>query len=251
MAVIVITHDLGIVAEMSDEVAVMYAGRIVERGADGSASSRRPSIRTRGACCSSIPTPRARPRDEELVPIPGQPPSLINLPGGCSFHPRCPYVRPRHRTVDPALEALPDHARARRRVPAGVRRRGARCGASCEPASRPTRRAPRSRARRRRGADVSSNLVEVRDLVKHFPLSRGVFARRGEGAVHAVDGVSLDVREGETLGIVGETGLREEHDGARACCACSTRRAARSPSTASTSRRRRARSSSGCDARCR
>ena len=52
---------------------------------------------------------------------------------------------------------------------------------------------------------MSSNLVEVRDLVKHFPLSRGVFGR-GDGVVHAVDGVSLDVRRGETLGIVGETG---------------------------------------------
>jgi peptide/nickel transport system ATP-binding protein len=43
-------------------------------------------------------------REEELVPIPGRPPSLINLPSGCSFHPRCPYVRPAHTEVDPALE---------------------------------------------------------------------------------------------------------------------------------------------------
>jgi peptide/nickel transport system ATP-binding protein len=49
-----------------------------------------------------------RPRDEELVPIPGRPPSLINRPTGCHFHPRCPYVRPRHREVDPMLEPLPD-----------------------------------------------------------------------------------------------------------------------------------------------
>ena len=53
---------------------------------------------------------------------------------------------------------------------------------------------------------MSENLVEVRDLVKHFPLTRGIIFRKQIGAVHAVDGVSFDVRRGETLGIVGETG---------------------------------------------
>jgi peptide/nickel transport system ATP-binding protein len=53
------------------------------------------------------------PRDAPLVPIPGRPPSLINPPSGCSFHPRCPYVRPRHREIDPKLELIPgerDHS---------------------------------------------------------------------------------------------------------------------------------------------
>jgi peptide/nickel transport system ATP-binding protein len=53
------------------------------------------------------------PRDAPLVPVPGRPPSLINLPGGCSFHPRCPYVKPRHKEVDPTLELVPgkrDHS---------------------------------------------------------------------------------------------------------------------------------------------
>jgi peptide/nickel transport system ATP-binding protein len=52
------------------------------------------------------------PRGDELVPIPGRPPSLIHLPGGCSFHPRCPYVRDAHRKVDPPLEPVegdPNH----------------------------------------------------------------------------------------------------------------------------------------------
>ena len=49
-----------------------------------------------------------KPRDEPLIPIPGLPPSLIHLPGGCAFHPRCPYVRERHRRVVPELEPLPD-----------------------------------------------------------------------------------------------------------------------------------------------
>ncbi len=109
MAVIVITHDLGIVAEMSDEIAVMYAGRIVERGPTARIFAAPEHPYTWGLL-GSIPR-LDTPRGEELVPIPGQPPSLIRLPGGCSFHPRCPYVRPRHREVDPALEPVPGEPR--------------------------------------------------------------------------------------------------------------------------------------------
>jgi peptide/nickel transport system ATP-binding protein len=105
MAVIMITHNLGIVAEMADEIAVMYAGRIVER-----APTRRifaaPEHPYTWGLLGSIPRLDA-PRGRELVPIPGRPPSLIELPSGCSFHPRCPYVRPRHREVDPQLELVP------------------------------------------------------------------------------------------------------------------------------------------------
>jgi peptide/nickel transport system ATP-binding protein len=105
MAVIIITHDLGIVAEMADEIAVMYAGRIVER-----APARRifatPEHPYTWGLLGSIPRLDAV-RGSELVPIPGRPPSLIKLPGGCSFHPRCPYVQPSHREIDPALELVP------------------------------------------------------------------------------------------------------------------------------------------------
>jgi peptide/nickel transport system ATP-binding protein len=106
-AVVVITHDLGVVAEMADEIAVMYAGRIVEQGTADTIFNTPEHPYTWGLL-SSIPRMDA-PRGEELVPIPGRPPSLINLPGGCSFHPRCPYVRDAHRRVEPTLEAVPDH----------------------------------------------------------------------------------------------------------------------------------------------
>jgi peptide/nickel transport system ATP-binding protein len=105
MAVIIITHDLGIVAEMADEIAVMYAGRIVER-----APARRifaaPEHPYTWGLLGSIPRLDAV-RGSELVPIPGRPPSLIKLPSGCSFHPRCPYVQPSHREIDPQLELVP------------------------------------------------------------------------------------------------------------------------------------------------
>jgi peptide/nickel transport system ATP-binding protein len=105
MAVIVITHDLGVVAENADDVAVMYAGKIVEKAgvADVFARPRHPYT---WGLLRSIPT-LASKHGEQLVPIPGQPPSLISVPPGCSFHPRCPYVRPRHRVVEPPLDALP------------------------------------------------------------------------------------------------------------------------------------------------
>jgi peptide/nickel transport system ATP-binding protein len=103
-AVVVITHDLGVVAEMADEIAVMYAGRIVEHAPTDTIFAAPEHPYTWGLL-SSIPRLDA-PRDEELVPIAGRPPSLITLPGGCSFHPRCPYVREAHRKVDPTLDAV-------------------------------------------------------------------------------------------------------------------------------------------------
>ena len=103
-AVVVITHDLGVVAEVADKISVMYAGRIVEKG-DVDTIFNAPEHPYTWGLLSSIPRMDA-PRGDELVPISGRPPSLIHLPGGCSFHPRCPYVRDAHRRVDPPLEAV-------------------------------------------------------------------------------------------------------------------------------------------------
>jgi peptide/nickel transport system ATP-binding protein len=105
MAMIVITHDLGVVAEMADDIAVMYAGRIVEH-APAATIFGAPEHPYTWGLLGSIPRLDA-PRDEALVPIPGRPPSLITLPTGCHFHPRCAYVRERHKHVDPALEPVP------------------------------------------------------------------------------------------------------------------------------------------------
>jgi peptide/nickel transport system ATP-binding protein len=103
-AVVVITHDLGVVAEMADEIAVMYAGRIVEK-ADTDTIFAAPEHPYTWGLLSSIPRLDS-PRGEELVPVAGRPPSLINLPSGCSFHPRCPYVREAHKKVEPTLEPV-------------------------------------------------------------------------------------------------------------------------------------------------
>src|SRR5262245_15800644 len=103
-AVVVITHDLGVVAEMSDSISVMYAGKIVERD-DADTIFNGPEHPYTWGLLSSIPRMDA-PRGDELVPIPGRPPSLINVPSGCAFHPRCPYVQEDHKRIVPPLEPV-------------------------------------------------------------------------------------------------------------------------------------------------
>jgi peptide/nickel transport system ATP-binding protein len=103
-AVILITHDLGVVAEVTHEIAVMYAGRVVERAPTRElfASPQHPYT---WGLLRSIPRLDS-PRGEELVPIDGRPPSLIMRPPGCAFHPRCPFVREAHTRIDPKLEPV-------------------------------------------------------------------------------------------------------------------------------------------------
>ncbi|MCW3039698.1 MAG: transporter ATP-binding protein [Solirubrobacterales bacterium] len=106
-AVIMITHDLGVVAEVTDDIAVMYCGRIVERGPKEQIFARPEHPYTWGLL-TSIPR-LDTPRDQDLVPIAGRPPSLINRPTACHFHPRCPYARPGECDVgDVLLEPVPD-----------------------------------------------------------------------------------------------------------------------------------------------
>ncbi len=106
MAIVIITHDLGVVAELADDIAVMYAGRIVERTSAELLFSKPEHPYTWGLL-KSLPRLEGS-RDEALVPISGSPPSLINRPSGCHFHPRCPYSQPDHARIDPKLEPVAD-----------------------------------------------------------------------------------------------------------------------------------------------
>jgi peptide/nickel transport system ATP-binding protein len=105
MAIIIITHDLGVVAEIADDIAVMYAGRIVEQ-APTQEIFRAPQHPYTWGLLKSIPR-LDTVRGTELEPIPGRPPSLINRPTGCHFHPRCPYSRDAHTRTDPQLVQVP------------------------------------------------------------------------------------------------------------------------------------------------
>ena len=146
-AVILITHDLGVVAEMTHDIAVMYAGRIVERATTEQlfASPQHPYT---WGLLRSIPRLDAV-RGEQLVPIEGRPPSLINLPTGCSFHPRCPFVREAHKRVEPTLEPVdgaPSHEVACL-LPAQTRRELWRRLAAGEPPDRARAMVPTADAR--------------------------------------------------------------------------------------------------------
>jgi peptide/nickel transport system ATP-binding protein len=131
-AVVLITHDLGVIAETADEVAVMYAGRVAELGALVGVLDAPEHPYTWGLL-QSLPSADAS-RDQPLHPIEGTPPSLIAVPSGCPFHPRCPYVMAVCPREEPALlPTRPGHTVAchltvptRRRIGAAVRAPNAR-----------------------------------------------------------------------------------------------------------------------------
>ncbi len=103
-AIIIITHDLGVVAEMADDVLVMYAGRCVEYGSSKEILTHPEHPYTWGLL-TSAPHLTGEP-EKRLTPIKGAPPSLVNVPSGCPFHPRCPYAS--RLPDDRCVESLPD-----------------------------------------------------------------------------------------------------------------------------------------------
>ncbi|HEX5188687.1 MAG TPA: ABC transporter ATP-binding protein [Streptosporangiaceae bacterium] len=188
MAVLLITHDMGVIAGHADRVAVMYAGRIVEQ-ADTFTLFTDPKHRYTEALFESMPTLELD-STAQLAVIPGAPPRLTGAGGACRFAPRCRYAEDDCRSVDPpAIEARPGHLHA--------------CLHPRENTSAAAVRAARHEAAEIADADVP--LLALADVSKQFSVrSRRLFRR--PGTVHAVSGVSLTVFPGETLGIVGESG---------------------------------------------
>ncbi|MCU1701059.1 MAG: oligopeptide/dipeptide transporter, ATP-binding protein [Mycobacterium sp.] len=191
--VLIITHDLGVVAEFADRAQVMYAGRAVEVAPVQTLYRDRRMPYTAGLL-GSVPRLDA-PQGTRLVPIAGAPPSLAALPPGCPFAPRCPLVIDECRTEEPPLiEVETGHTAACIRTDDVAGRTAAEVyGVSTE--SPPV------------DADPDAPVViRVDDLVKTYKLTKGVVLRRQIGEVRAVDRVSFELREGHTLGIVGESG---------------------------------------------
>ena len=191
--VLIITHDLGVVAEFADRALVMYAGRAVEVAAVERLYRDRRMPYTAGLL-GSVPRLDA-PQGARLVPIPGAPPSLAALPPGCPFAPRCPLAIDDCRAAEPELiEVGPDHSAACIRTEHVAGRSAAEIyGISTEP--------PVAEV----GAEAPV-VLRVRDLVKTYKLTKGVVFRRQVGEVRAVDGISFELPKGRTLGIVGESG---------------------------------------------
>jgi peptide/nickel transport system ATP-binding protein len=191
--VLIITHDLGVVAEFADRALVMYAGKAVETAPVADLYRDRRMPYTVGLL-GSVPRLDA-PQGARLVPIPGAPPSLAALPPGCPFAPRCPLAVDDCRAAEPELIPVgPEHQAACIRTERVAGRSAAEIyGISTAPPSVPT------------AADAPV-VLRVRDLVKTYKLTKGVVLRRQVGEVRAVDGVSFELRRGRTLGIVGESG---------------------------------------------
>jgi peptide/nickel transport system ATP-binding protein len=108
MAVIFVTHDMGVAAEIADDIAVMYAGRFIEAGPVGPVIGKRLHPYTEGLLASTV---HGASRGERLETISGSPPNLAKLPSGCSFAPRCKYVEQRCREIDiPLFHPEPEHS---------------------------------------------------------------------------------------------------------------------------------------------
>jgi peptide/nickel transport system ATP-binding protein len=192
--VLIITHDLGVVAEFADRALVMYAGRAVEEASVAALYRDRRMPYTAGLL-GSVPRLDAR-QGQRLVPIPGAPPSLAGLDPGCPFAPRCPLAIDECRTAEPELIPVGDV----RHTAACIRTEHVTGRSAAEifevPIDPPVLDAPAS-------SDV---VLRVRDLVKTYRLTKGVVFRRTIGEVRAVDGISFELPKGRTLGIVGESG---------------------------------------------
>jgi peptide/nickel transport system ATP-binding protein len=194
-AILYISHNLGVVARVSNQIGVMYAGEIVERATVEAIYLNPFHPYTRGLM-------RCAPQwgmDWErryLYPIPGRVPSPTNLPPGCSFEPRCPHARQRCRAYKPDLREIEP-------------RHWARCHFVRQIAQRrwqaPQQAQPTPLAQPRPAETTTETLLKVAHARTYYRAPARRLFRRGR-RVRAVDDVSLVVKRGQTLGIVGESG---------------------------------------------
>jgi oligopeptide/dipeptide ABC transporter ATP-binding protein len=206
MAMLLITHDMGVIAGHADRVQVMYAGRMVEATDTGTLFRHMRHPYTH-ALLASIPR-LDQDSKQQLLTIGGLPPDLSDPPPGCRFAPRCSRATDRCRTEEPPLTGETQaHLFSCWHPVDGPSGAGAADGTAPRAqavADRPA--APSSVPDGADGVAAGSPLLEVRELVKEFPVTAGAILQRKVAAVHAVSNVSFVVNAGETFGLVGESG---------------------------------------------
>ena len=199
-AVVLITHDLGVVAGAADDILVMYAGRPVERASIDDIFQH-PSMPYTMGLLGAVPKPHIA-ASQRLVPIQGNPPSLVDIPKGCPFSPRCPLATPECSLSEPNLEVVDansGHLASCRRLQEIIDKNMKYTDVFPVPDLLPADWADVPR-------DQRPVTLDVDHLVKHFPLTGGGMFRRTIGQVAAVDDVTFKIRQGETLALVGESG---------------------------------------------
>ena len=203
-AMLYIAHDLGVVARVADRVAVLYAGELVETARTDQLYDRPLHPYTKGLL-DSVPRLGERKGDVRLSSMKGRIPAPSERPEACVFAPRCPLAIDRCHSERPTLDTVETTAEARRRHV-----RCHRWGEIHRGELRADRRVPLIAGQGDVAeADADRPVLKMDGLRVHFPVKRSltdVLQRQSPQAVRAIDGVSLEIREGETLGLVGESG---------------------------------------------
>ena len=198
-ALILITHDLGVVARVADRAIVMYAGKAVEK-TDVGTLFKSPAMPYTMGLLSSLPDAAGASRSA-LGTIPGYPPSPLSLACGCSFAPRCPLVSEQCLVEAPELSAT-----GKPQQYSACLRRDFIADNALKPADLFLPEVPDNALPVDEHANKRQVLLELSGVKQHYPLFKGSIIRRQVGTVFAVDGIDLQLREGETLALVGESG---------------------------------------------
>jgi len=204
MAILLVTHDMGVIAGHTDRVNVMYAGRIVEEASTEELFAHMHHPYTQ-ALLGSIPR-LTQSGAERLANIPGVPPNLSNPPPGCRFAPRCPKATEKCTSEEPPLLSETMGQRFACWHPVNGPLTLQKVADSAPEQASAIIQERLTSAAAAAGEGSGAPLLEVRDLVKEFPVTAGLVLQRKVGSVKAVSGVSFTIEAGKTFGLVGESG---------------------------------------------